>query len=182
MFNSKHKPEKQHLPRGADSFISNPKSGVWALDWQGVVDTLSWAGFPTQDLRSRMQSWGHSMHSESCSAPAAPWALSAGNYWEFETQSWMKIVFLSSNLSLLYPNFLTTPRLPSEQARTCLHTHTCPGMVPLSHREYKSLHPVLILLVVCCQRSESCLIIARLLLEKVGHMCLLASWSLSDTM
>lgn len=93
----------------------------------------------------------------------------------------MKLVFLSSILSLLCPRFLSTPTAPSEPTRTFLHMHTSPGMVPQSHREHESLHPALILLVLCYQRSESYLIIARLLLEKVGHMCLLASWSLSYT-
>lgn len=92
----------------------------------------------------------------------------------------MKLAFLrvlSSNISLLCPRFLRTPRAPSEQTRSRLPTPTSPGMVPRG--EHSSLHPGLVSLGLSVLPGQCELITARLLLEKVGHMCLLASCSLS---
>lgn len=88
-------------------------------------------------------------------------ALSPGNYSEFKTEEWIKTVFLrilSSNLSVLCPRFLRTPRAPSEQTRRSWPAHPGPastrapglGWFPMSHRE----HSILLWSCLCCAARE----------------------------
>lgn len=96
------------------------------------------------------------MHSESCSAAAAPWACSqCWNYSELDTEEWMKLVFLrvlSSNLSMLCPRFLRTPRAPSEQARRSWPAQPGPAFTHTPLLGW--FHSILLWSCLCCAARE----------------------------
>jgi len=120
--------------------------------------------------------------------------LKQKNYWNFGACFPKDDDILSSNLSRLCPRFLRTPTRQKQNkpgaANNYIHVPTItrtqiylwvisPG--PMGNTALC----ILIFSSSCClycQKSATCLVIARLLLEKVGHICLLDSWSLSDEM
>lgn len=107
----------------------------------------------------------------------------------------MMLVFLrilSPNLSLLCPRFLRTPT-SSNQSKpgvANIHIHVPTFTRTQIYHWVVSLSPmgstaqcVLVFPSLCClycQKSASCILVVRLLLEKVGHTCLLDSCLLSD--
>lgn len=99
---------------------------------------------------------------------------------------------LSSKLSLPCPRFLRTPSRQKQNKPADSHIHvpafTCTQIyrwvVPPCPMGSTALCILIFSSLCClyCQKSVSCLVIARLLLEKVGHIYLLDSWLLSDKM